>query len=93
MRAVELVFLSRKYRKLTNPLATSIILPLAAAPVVTALFVWPYNKNAIFAFIFYFILFATSYFLGLLLAKRYARMKSLKFANLALSALKKYVSG
>ena len=92
MRALELLFLSREYRKLTNPLATFIILPLAAAPVVTALFVWPYNNNAIFAFIFYFICFAASYFLGLLLAKRYAKPTSLKFANLAIAALKKRIS-
>ena len=92
MRAVELVFLSRKHRELTNPLATFIILPLAAAPVVTAFFVWPNNKNAIFAFIFYFIFFAASYLLGLLLVKRYARSPSQKFANLALSALRKRIS-
>ena len=87
MRAVELVFLSRKYRKLTNPLATFIILPFAAAPVLTAFFVWPHNKNAIFAFIFYFSFFAASYFFGLLFAKRYARPPSKKFANLTLSSL------
>ena len=92
MRAVELVFLSRKLRRLTNPLATFIILPLAASPVVTAFFVWPNNKNAIFAFILYFTLFATSYFLGILLAKRYAKSPSQKFANLALSALRKRIS-
>jgi UDP-N-acetylmuramyl pentapeptide phosphotransferase/UDP-N-acetylglucosamine-1-phosphate transferase len=91
MRAVELVFLSRKLRKLTNPLATFIILPLAAAPVVTAFFVWSNNKNAIFAFILYFIFFATSYFFGILFAKRYAKSPSQKFANLALSALRKRV--
>ena len=92
MRAVELVFLSKKYRKLTNPLATSIILPLAGAPILTALFVWPSNKNAIFAFIFYFTFFAVSYYLGLLLAKRYAKNPSQKFAALALSAFRARVS-
>ena len=89
MRAVELVFLSKKYRKLTNPLATFIILPLAAAPVVTALFVWSSNKNAIFAFILYFTFFTISYFLGLSLAKRYAKNPSQKFADLAFSAFRK----
>ena len=92
MRAVELMFLIKKYRKLTNPLATFIIFPLAATPVVTALFVWPSNKNAIFAFIFYFTFFAVSYYLGLLLAKRYAKNPSQKFAALALSAFRARVS-
>ena len=88
MRTVELVFLSKKHRKLTNPLATFIIFPLAATPVVTALFVWPSNKNAIFAFIFYFTFFAVSYFLGVLLAKRYAKKFSQKFADQALFGFK-----
>ena len=89
MRTVELVFLSKKHRKLTNPLATFIIFPLAATPVVTAIFVWPSNKSAIFAFIFYFTFFAVSYFLGVLLAKRYSKKFSQKFADQALFGFKK----
>ncbi|MDG2404755.1 MAG: glycosyltransferase [Paracoccaceae bacterium] len=93
MRAAELLFLSRKYRQLTNPLATCIILPLAAAPVVTALFIWPSNKHAIFACIAYFALFAASYIFGLILAKRYAKTRFRKFDNLAVSAyLKRWVN-
>ena len=40
IRGLELVFLGKKKRNLSNPLATTVILPLAAKPIITAQFVY-----------------------------------------------------
>ena len=73
MRALELTFLNKKNRTLTNPLATLVILPLAAAPVALSYFVRSHNTQALIACVVCTGLFVASYRWGVLLAIRYAR--------------------
>tara|TARA_B100000768_G_C10893585_1_gene214696 strand:- start:167 stop:442 length:276 start_codon:yes stop_codon:yes gene_type:complete len=78
MRALELTFLTKKTRALTNPLATLVILPLAAAPVALSYFVRSHNTHALIACFICMGLFLASYWGGLFLAKRFARTGSRK---------------
>mgnify|MGYP001571192039 FL=1 len=83
MRALELTFLAKKTRELTNPLATLVILPLAAAPVILSYFVRSNNTQALIACFICTGLFLASYWGGLMLAKRFARTGSRKARGFA----------
>lgn len=65
MRAVEIKFFGRKKRRLTNPLATMITLPLALAPMVAGIALATHAKAAAFACLGFAVLFAATYRAGM----------------------------
>jgi len=73
MRTLEMTFMSRKLRSITNPLATIIILPFAIAPIVLATFVARRDLWAVAAFVVAGILFVASYKTAVYIARRYSR--------------------
>lgn len=68
MRALELSLVGRGRRRLSNPLATVIILPLAAVPVVTGVYYWNDPIGSAFALGIFTVLFFGSYVMGVRLA-------------------------
>lgn len=64
MRALEISWLGKNNRHISNPLATLIILPFAAAPVLTGVALWNQARLAAFATLAYVILFIICYFVG-----------------------------
>lgn len=73
MRALELAKFGRKQRYISNPLATLIVLPLAGAPIVFAVFNRTENWISILGFIIFALLFWLTYFSGVFFAKRFGR--------------------
>jgi UDP-GlcNAc:undecaprenyl-phosphate GlcNAc-1-phosphate transferase len=71
MRALELHFLSRKLRRVSNPLATAILLPFAAVPIVTGILLHDQPSAAFAAVLLFAVLFVLSYFLLLQSARRH----------------------
>lgn len=72
MRILEIFWFGDKKQNVTNPLATLIILPLAATPVVVAQFTWKFgDKIALAAFIGSILFFLTTYFISLLVSKKF----------------------
>ena len=74
MRGLELVFLGKKKRNLSNPLATNVILPLAATPIITAQFVYESDAGSAIAFVVFIILFVLTYLAGMAWARRWAKV-------------------
>ena len=74
MRGLELVFLGKKKRNLSNPLATTVILPLAATPIITAQFVYESDAGSAIAFVVFIILFVLTYLAGMAWARRWAKV-------------------
>ena len=73
MRGFEIVHFGRHRRHITNPLATLVILPLAAMPVVAGVVLWDRPLPAFLAFIGFSVLFMASYQLGMKFANTKAR--------------------
>lgn len=65
MRSLELLFLGRARRHISNPLTTLILAPFVAAPAVTGAFFWNNNFAAAASVLGYFVLFWGSYFIAL----------------------------
>jgi UDP-GlcNAc:undecaprenyl-phosphate GlcNAc-1-phosphate transferase len=42
MRGLGLTYFDRAQRKVTNPLATALVLPMTAVPIIAAQFLWHY---------------------------------------------------
>lgn len=68
MRALEITLTGRSARHITNPLATLILLPMAAAPAFVGVLLWNQPFAAFLALIGFAGLFVATYFLGLRLA-------------------------
>jgi UDP-N-acetylmuramyl pentapeptide phosphotransferase/UDP-N-acetylglucosamine-1-phosphate transferase len=64
MRALEISWLGRGQRQISNPLATLIILPFAAIPVFAGVVFWDHTKMAVLVTFVFTALFVTSYRLG-----------------------------
>jgi len=72
MRILEIFWFGNKKQNVTNPLATLIILPLAATPIVVAQFTWRYgDKIALTAFIGSLLFFLATYFISLIVSKKF----------------------
>lgn len=74
MRTIELVVLGQKNRKVSNPLATLVVLPLASMPVVAAQFVYTSDLKAAVTYLGFTVLFVMTYFVGMFLARRWAKI-------------------
>ena len=72
MRGLEITIIGRKRRHLANPLATLIILPLAAIPMILGVLSYNSDKRAAVAFVLAIIIFVLTYRLGGWVAKRFA---------------------
>jgi UDP-N-acetylmuramyl pentapeptide phosphotransferase/UDP-N-acetylglucosamine-1-phosphate transferase len=65
MRSLELLFLGRARRHISNPLTTLILAPFVAAPAMTGAYFWNNNLAAALSVFGYFALFWSSYFAAL----------------------------
>ena len=70
MRMIEIVFLGRRKRELSNPLATLVLLPLISAPAAAGVIFWNDSQAAFLALIIFSVLFVLSYVAVLKLATR-----------------------
>lgn len=70
MRALEILLLGRGRRELANPLATAVMLPMIALPMVAGVVLADQPRLAFFAFLGFVSLFVLSYLTGLHLARK-----------------------
>ena len=73
MRALEITLTGRSARHITNPVATLLLLPMAAAPAFVGAMLWNQPFAAFLALIGFAVLFVATYFLGLRLAALWRR--------------------
>lgn len=74
MRALELVWLGRARRHIANPLATAVMMPFIAAPVIVGVAFWNDTTAAAVALLAFSVAFVGSYSVGIRLAPRMRRM-------------------
>ncbi|MFN4098754.1 MAG: MraY family glycosyltransferase [Pararhodobacter sp.] len=74
MRGLEIAVFGRARRRLTNPVATAVMLPFIAAPVVAGVLLHAQPLGAGLALVFFFALFFVTYALGMRLARRRPRV-------------------
>lgn len=65
MRALEIMWLGRGSRHLANPLATLLMMPLIAMPVLTGVFLWNQPLPSFIAVMVFTLLFVGSYMVGI----------------------------
>ena len=70
MRFLEIRFLGRAKRRISNPIATTILLPFVILPQILGAMFWNNFAMALFSTIIMSILFAVTYLLGIFMAKR-----------------------
>lgn len=70
MRSLEIYFLGRHQRHISNPLTTLILAPFVVAPPLSAIFLWDQNRYAFFAVITFVALFFSSYRIAIIVLKR-----------------------
>tara|TARA_E500000305_G_C4018797_1_gene237403 strand:+ start:738 stop:1826 length:1089 start_codon:yes stop_codon:yes gene_type:complete len=68
MRALEIVCLGRGKRHIANPLATLVMMPLVAMPVVTGVVLWDQALLSFISVLVFSFLFVSSYMLGIRVA-------------------------
>ncbi|KPP98462.1 MAG: UDP-N-acetylmuramyl pentapeptide phosphotransferase/UDP-N-acetylglucosamine-1-phosphate transferase [Rhodobacteraceae bacterium HLUCCA12] len=73
MRALEVVWLGRGSRHVANPLATTVLMPLVATPVLLGVAFWNNTQAAAIALIACSIAFVASYVAGIRLAPKLRR--------------------
>lgn len=78
LRDLEIFFLGRNKRATANPLATSILLPMIALPVVTGVVFWDNSPAAFLALVFFGVAFVGTYRLGIRLAQQRVRRPDLR---------------
>ena len=71
MRAIEIYLVGRRRRAVSNPLATAIIVPMAAAPMLAGVVLSDSNAGAFAALFIFAVLFFVAYNLGI----RWARSR------------------
>jgi len=75
MRALEVVWLGRGKRHITNPLATAVIMPFVSAPVILGVAFWNNTAAAAIALLACSVTFVGSYVIGVRLAPRLRRVR------------------
>lgn len=70
LRSLEIYFLGRHQRKISNPLTTLVLAPFVVAPPLSAIFLWDQNRYAFFAVIIFVALFFSSYRIAIVVLKR-----------------------
>lgn len=73
MRAIEITLVGRDARHIANPLATVVVLPMAAAPALIGIWLWDRPLAAFSAFAGLAVLFVLTYALGIAFARRQRR--------------------
>ena len=73
MRGLEICFLGRNMRHISNSLATVVLAPFVIIPQVAGVFLWDDNRSAFFAVVAFLVLFFGSYTLALALVGNYRR--------------------
>ncbi|RGP38777.1 hypothetical protein D1012_01235 [Pseudotabrizicola alkalilacus] len=74
MRGLEITVFSRSRRRITNPVATTVMLPFIAAPMVAGVLLHARPLGAALALAFFSALFFVTYGLGMRLVRRRLRM-------------------
>jgi UDP-GlcNAc:undecaprenyl-phosphate/decaprenyl-phosphate GlcNAc-1-phosphate transferase len=69
MRGLEIMVLGRRDRKVSNPVAALLLMPLVAAPICTAVVLWNRPTEAFIAIALFSALFVVSYMTGMRLAQ------------------------
>lgn len=77
MRTIEISFIGRARRALSNPLTTVFILPLALSPMGVAILFWDSVRITAIASMTFAVVFAATYLLGI----RWAQKSRKKFKN------------
>ena len=70
MRLLEIRFLGRAKRRISNPIATTVLLPFVIMPQILGAMFWNNFAMALISTIIMSILFAATYLLGVTMAKR-----------------------
>jgi len=73
MRSLEIVWLGRERRQLANPLATLIMMPLIATPIITGVYLWDRPLLSFISVAVFALFFVGSYLAGIRLAPRCRR--------------------
>jgi UDP-GlcNAc:undecaprenyl-phosphate GlcNAc-1-phosphate transferase len=82
MRSIEIQYLGRRRRNLSNPLATLFVLAFASAPMAAGVLFLENDAAAKIAVIIFSLLFVSGYYGLLIFTKRYRRrLKSLKVSQ------------
>ena len=61
MRAIEICFIDRDRRHISNPLTTLVLAPFVIAPQIVAVLLWDQNGAAFLAILIFLALFLGSY--------------------------------
>lgn len=69
MRTLEISILGRSARHIANPLSTVVMIPMFVAPPMVGVLLWNQTTSAAFAFVFFSILFAVTYSVGMVWAR------------------------
>ena len=75
MRALEVVWLGRGKRHIANPLATAVMMPFIASPVIVGVAFWNDTSAAAIALLAFSVAFVGSYVIGIRLAPRLRRVR------------------
>jgi UDP-GlcNAc:undecaprenyl-phosphate/decaprenyl-phosphate GlcNAc-1-phosphate transferase len=87
LRGLEIFFLGRNKRDSANPLATSVMLPFIALPILAGVLLWDNSLAAFCALVFFGAAFVGSFRLGINLARaRVRRPKSHTFGAVSKAA-------
>ena len=78
MRGIEIAVLGRKRRRIANPLATTLTLPFALAPMLLGVLLASNRGQAAMACLFFIAMFVIVYKTGLWMARRLRRSASPK---------------
>ena len=73
MRFLEIRFLGRHKRHISNPLTTIVLAPMIVAPQIAGVLLAFDHQKAIIATVLFVVLFFSSYLVGISLARNYSR--------------------
>lgn len=74
LRGIEIAVFGKRRRRVTNPLATAVILPLAGMPMLTGIWLWRDASDALAAALGFLGLYVVSYLLAVRLMPRLRRV-------------------
>ncbi|TMV05646.1 hypothetical protein FGK63_16525 [Ruegeria sediminis] len=79
LRGLEIFFLGRNRRMVSNPLATSVMLPFIATPMIAGVVFWNDPLMSFIALVFFGVAFVATYSLGIAAAQARLRRPRLRF--------------
>ena len=78
MRFLEIRFLGRTQRNISNPLATIFLIPVISVPQLLGVIYWNNFAATVWTSVFFGFLFVCSYIVGINLAKKSRKIKCIK---------------